>query len=89
MVFLLDEFPAAAHRGNFAAAFHVVVIKNDVNVDEREQDEEPHERVMPLAHGKVAAHQRNDPGKEPWEPTRAHGGVQAEAGEVVNEFDVR
>ena len=83
MVILLNELPAATHGGNFPPAFNIIMVKNDVNVHEREQDEKPHEGVVPLPHGKIAPHQRHDPGKEFGEPGLAHGRIKPEAGDAL------
>src|SRR5271157_4945097 len=78
MAVLAHELPPADHRGGGAASFNVVVVEDQVHVNDREQDEEPHHRVVPLTHTKVSTHERHDPGEYVRQKRPAHAGVQRE-----------
>src|SRR5271165_2055947 len=76
MAVLAHELPPADHGGCGAASFDVIVVEDQVHVHDREQDEETHHRVVPLAHTKVSTHKRHDPGKHVRQKRTAHAGVQ-------------
>src|SRR5580658_4090574 len=75
------ELPSANDRGDCAAAFDVVVIEGEIDVDDDEGDEEPEEEMMPETDAELAAHQGNDPGEHARQPRVAHAGVEREAGD--------
>ncbi len=84
---LLDELPPPDHGRSHPASFHVIMIEHQVGVNDSEDDEEPHQHVVPLAHCKISAHQRDDPGKEMWQPRVAHGSVHPEARDALEQED--
>src|SRR5271166_3693115 len=57
------KLPTSHHGRSRAAPLDIVVIEDQVNVHQRKQNEEPHEDVVPLAYGKIATHEGDDPGE--------------------------
>ena len=84
-VLSLDELPATGHRGDHSPPLDVVVVEDQVDVHHREDDEEPHRHVMPLADGEVAPHQGHDPGEACGQPGGAHRRVHPETGDRLEE----
>ena len=63
----LDEFPPTYHGRCYTSPFNVIVIKNEVNMDQCENDKSPHQQVMDLAHMHIPAEERHHPCKQLWE----------------------
>src|SRR5271157_881702 len=75
-----QELPTTHHRRGRAATLDVVVVKNQVNVHDSEQDEEPHHGVVPLPDTELAAHQRHNPAEHLRQESLAHAGVKRKSG---------
>src|SRR5579863_4032879 len=55
------ELPSAYDRGDGAASLDVVMIEAQVDVDDDESHEEPHQKVMPVADAHFSAHDGHNP----------------------------
>src|SRR6516165_10501593 len=74
------ELPSADHGGGGTTSFDVVVVEDQVYVHNCKQDEEPHHRMVPLAHLEVTTHERNNPGKHVGQKRAAHAGIERKPG---------
>ena len=61
-------------------ALDVVVVEYEVNVDDREEHERPHDGVVENAQRELAAEEGRDPGEKPGKPGMAHRRVEGVAG---------
>ena len=68
-------------------AFHVVMVEHQIDVDQREQDEEPGREVVPEVQPGVAAEERRHPGEQVREPRVAHVGIHREAARHLEQED--
>src|SRR6476620_5418617 len=66
------KFPSADDRGRRTASLDKVVVKDQIDVDDREYHEGPHRNVMPLPNGRIATHKRYDPAEQLRQPCIAH-----------------
>ena len=75
----LDKLPATDDGRSLATLLDIVMIKYQINMNDSEKDEEPHQEMMNLASHQIPAHQGNCPCEQLQEEGMAHLCVQAES----------